>query len=407
MARATPEWIEQMVCQPASLPQSTPSGVTTTLDRYIFRNVLFSSLAAVGICAFVLLVGNVVKELLSALASEQIDLPTFLRLTLLLIPYVMQHALPLGLLTGILLVLGRLSAQQEITAMRAAGWGLTRIALPIFVLATAGAVVVLWFSCEVSPRARSSSKLIMADATRTNPLSFIVPREFVRTFPGYVIYVTDKDGTEVRNLSLWILDEKKRVKAYVHSQRGSVEFDEENSRLLITPRDGIFEARDQKDPGDFSKNPQLGRFGEWQRVPLPLEEIVGKGTYKRKLSILAYSELREELAKTKANADGLSAREVRLQCTRIRYTMNKELSLAAGVLAFAFIGVPLGIKMQRKETSANLGLAVVLALGYMFAQLLIDWTQKRPDLHPELLVWAPCLVFAGLGLWLFWRVDRQ
>ena len=407
MARASLDWIEQMVCQPASLPQSTPPGVTTTLDRYIFRNVLFSSLAAVGICAFVLLVGNVVKDLLSALAAEQIDLPTFLKATALVIPYVMPYALPLGLLTGILLVLGRLSAQQEITAMRAAGWGLARIARPIFVLAAIGAAIVLWFSCEVSPRASSNKKLLLIDATRTNPLSFIVPREFVRTFPGYVIYVTDKDGTEVRNLSLWVLDENKRVKAYVQSRRGSVEFDEESSRLLITPRDGVFEARDQKDPGDFSKNPQLGRFGEWQRVPLPLSELVGKGTFKRKLSILAYSELGAELSKTKANAAGLPAREVRIQCAQIRYTMNKQLSLAASVLAFAFIGVPLGIKMQRKETSANLGLAVVLALGFMFAQLLIDWTQKRPDLHPELLVWAPCAVFAGLGLWLFWRVDRQ
>jgi lipopolysaccharide export system permease protein len=389
------------------LARNQVPGVTTTLDRYIFRNVLFSSLAAVGICAFVLLVGNVVKDLLSALAAEQIDMPTFLRATLLVVPFVMPYALPLGLLTGILLVLGRLSAQQEITAMRAAGWGLVRIARPIFVLAAIGAAIVLWFSCELSPRASSNKKLLLIDATRTNPLSFIVPREFVRTFPGYVIYVTDKDGTEVRNLSLWVLDENKRVKAYVQSRRGTVEFDEENSRLLITPRDGVFEARDQKDTADFSKNPQLGRFGEWQRVPLPLEEIVGKGTYKRKLSILAYSELRQELVKTRANAAGLPAREVRSQKAQIRYMMNKQLSLGASVLAFAFIGVPLGIKMQRKETSANLGLAVVLALGFMFAQLLIDWTQKRPDLHPELLVWAPCLVFAGLGLWLFWRVDRQ
>jgi len=379
----------------------------TTLDRYIFRNVLFSSLAAVGVCAFVLLVGNVVKDLLSAFAAEQIDVATFFRLTFLLLPYVMAYALPIGLLTGILLVLGRLSAQQEITAMRAAGWGLARISRPIFVLAVVYAASVLWFSCELSPRAKSTSKQLVADATRTNPLSFIVPQEFVRTFPGYVIFVASKDGANVRDLSIWNLDAQKRVKGYLRAETGTVDFDEANSQLLITPRRGVLEVRDSDNPDDFSKEPRLIHFSEWQRIPLPLDKFTGQGVARRKLSIMTYEELGGELAKAKANAAGLSAREVRMQSAQINYTMHKQLSLAAGVLAFAMIGVPLGIKMQRKETSANLGLAVVLALGYMFAQLIIDWTQKRPDLHPALLVWTPCLIFAGLGLWLFWRVDRQ
>ncbi len=381
--------------------------MTTTLDRYIFRNVLFASLAAVGICAFVLLVGNVVKDLLKAFASEQIDVETFLRLTWMLLPYVVAFALPLGVLTGILLVLGRLSAQQEITAMRAAGWGLARIARPIFVLAVLGTGLSLWFNCEVSPRARSAINLIRADAARVNPLSFIVPREFVRTFPGYVIYVAEKDGTSVRDLSVWYLDGQNRVKIYLRSETGTVEFDEENSRLLITPRNGVAEVRNQDDPGDFSKNPYVSVFSEWQRIPLPLEELVGKGTYRRKLSLRTFRELWAELAEARANPGGLPEREQSVRITQIQYTMQKQVSLAFGVLAFALIGVPLGIKMQRKETSANLGLAVVLALGYLFFQMVIDWSQKRPELHPELLVWTPCLAFAGLGLWLFWRVDRR
>lgn len=381
--------------------------MTTTLDRYIFRNVLFSSLVAVGICAFVLLVGNVVKDLLKAFASEQIDMETFLRLTFMLLPYVVAFALPLGVLTGILLVLGRLSAQQEITAMRAAGWGLTRIARPIFVLAALGTAVSLWFNCDVSPRARSNINLIRADAARINPLSFIVPQEFVRTFPGYVIYVAAKDGTEVTDLSIWNLDAQSRVKGYLRAAAGTVTFDEENAQLLITPRRGVLEVRDADTPDDFSKEPRLIHFDEWQRIPLPLEQLVGKSTYKRKLSIQTFRELRAELTKVQANAEGLSAGDQRKQVSQIRYTMQKQLSLGAGVLAFALIGVPLGIKMQRKETSANLGLAVVLALSYLFFQMIIDWSQKRPDLHPELLVWIPCLVFAGLGAWLFWRVDRQ
>ncbi|HEY5552992.1 MAG TPA: LptF/LptG family permease, partial [Opitutaceae bacterium] len=73
----------------------------------------------------------------------------------------------------------------------------------------------------------------------------------------------------------------------------------------------------------------------------------------------------------------------------------------------ALVGVPLGIKMQRRESSANLGLALVLSMTFYFILIVIDWAQKMPDLRPDLLLWAPNLIFQGSGLWLFLRVDRQ
>ena len=379
----------------------------TTLDRYIFRNVLISSLAAVGVCAFVLLVGIIVKDLIKLVAAEQIDVATFLSLTVKLLPYVVSYALPMGVLTGILLVLGRLSAQQEITAMRAAGWGLWRIARPIFLLAALGGTLSLWFNCRLGPQAMSGYRLAMADAVRTNPLSFIVPQEFVRTFPGLVIYVAEKDGTRVRDLSIWTLDEKNRVKQYLRAESGLVDFDEEKSELLITPYQGVVEVRDAKEPDNYSKSPVLLRFGEWRRIPLHLENLIGKNTFRRKLSLLTLEELRAELVKVSANSDKAPIREVELKAGPIRYVIQKQFSLAASVLAFAFVGVPLGIKMQRKESSANLGLALVLGFGFYFLMIMIDWLQKKPELRPDLLLWSPVGLFIALGLWLFWRVDRQ
>jgi lipopolysaccharide export system permease protein len=379
----------------------------TTLDRYIFRNVLLSSLAAIGVCAFVLLVGIVVKDLLKAVAAEQIDLPTFASLTLKLVPYVVSYALPMGILTGILLVLGRLSAQQEITAMRAAGWGMGRIAVPILCLAVLGASTSLWFNCRLGPQAMSGYRLALADAVRTNPLSFIVPQEFVRTFPGYVIHVAEKDGTRVRGLSIWNLDEKNRVKGYLRAETGLVEFDDEKAELLITPYRGVLEVRDSAAPEDFTKDLRLIQFAEWRRIPLPLDTLIGKNTFRRKLSLLTLDELRAELAKVLANPDNHTPAAVQIEASPIRYLIQKQFSLAVAVLAFAVVGVPLGIKMQRKESSANLGLALVLALGFYFLMIMIDWLQKKPELRPDILLWSPNVLFVGLGLWLFWRVDRQ
>ena len=90
------------------------------LDRHIFKSVLFTCTAAVALFSFILMLGNTVKDLLGFLLSGQLSLPIFARLVWLLVPAVAIYALPLGMLTGVLLTLGRLSADSEITAMRAA-----------------------------------------------------------------------------------------------------------------------------------------------------------------------------------------------------------------------------------------------------------------------------------------------
>ena len=97
------------------------------LDRHIFKSVLLTCAGAVGLFAFVLMLGNLVRDLLPYLLSGQLPVATFLSLVWMLVPAVAIYALPMGMLTGVLLTLGRLSADSEITAMRAAGLSLAQV----------------------------------------------------------------------------------------------------------------------------------------------------------------------------------------------------------------------------------------------------------------------------------------
>ena len=124
------------------------------LQRHIFKSVLFSCAAAVGLFAFVLTVGNVVRDLLGYLVAGQLAPELFLELLLLIPPFVLSYALPFGVLTGVLLVLGRMSAEHEITAIRAAGLGLGWVARPILILAALGVALGLVINFQFMPWAR-------------------------------------------------------------------------------------------------------------------------------------------------------------------------------------------------------------------------------------------------------------
>lgn len=376
------------------------------LQRYLFSSVIVTAAWAVGVFAFVLLAGNVVKDLLGALAAGQISFQTFFRLTAMLVPFVVSYALPMGILTGVLLVLGRLSAQHEITAMRAAGLGIVRISSPIFLVAVLGLALSLVFNLELGPRARSSYRFELAETVRNNPLSFIVPRTFIRDFAGVVIFVSEKEGNEVRGVRVWELDDQNRVVRFTTADSGRVEFDAERVALVFTPLDARTEFRDTKDPEDFSEPRPILTF-QTTTLLLPLEKLLGKSTFRRKLTWMTFSELMAERRRVIDNEAGLPPRQVFEQRVTIQYAMQGSFVMAFAVLSFALVGVPLGIKMQRRESSANLGLALVLSMTFYFILIVIDWAQKMPDLRPDLLLWAPNFIFQAAGVWLFIRVDRQ
>ena len=109
-----------------------------TLHKYIFKQVFGAAFMTVALFVFVLVVGNVVKEVMGDLTAGRLDFWLFVKIILLLIPGVIPYALPLGMLTGILLVFGRMSAQREIVAIKASGRSIYDIAAPVFFLSIIG-----------------------------------------------------------------------------------------------------------------------------------------------------------------------------------------------------------------------------------------------------------------------------
>ena len=376
------------------------------LQRQIFTSVAWACLVAVGLFAFVFMVGNAVKDLLGYMIAGQLRPEMVVELILLLIPFVAIYALPIGVLTGVLLVLGRLSAEHEVTAMRAAGLSLGWIARPVLVFAGIGVLIALAVNFQFMPWSRVVYHEELARAVRANPLSFIVPRTFIRDFPGKVLYVGERQGQTVKDFWLWELDRQGRVRTFIRADAGSFDFDEARSELVLKLTGAHVEVRDQKHPEDFSTaRPTMGF--EQTSLRLSLERLFGRVVFHPKLPWYSYPALFAEWRRLAQPAPPAEAAARALQLTKVRMVIQDKFTTAFAVFTFALMGVPLGIKVSRRETSANLGLAVVLALGYYFLTIVIGWLGNQPQLRPDLLLWVPNLLFLATGIWMFWRVDRQ
>jgi len=378
------------------------------LDRHIFKNVLFACAGAVALFVFVLTLGNVIRDLLGHVLAGQLPLLPFLRLAWLWVPAMAIYALPIGILTGVLLTLGRLSADNEVTAMRAAGISLTRIARPVLVLGVLGAAGALYVNFESMPRARVQYETELADAVRSNPISFIRPKTFIREFKGKVIYVGEKEGDVVRDIWLWELDSKGRVRRLVRAESGRIVYDAATNSLVPTLFNAKTEERNAADPEDFSKSPKAPTAGKLEEVRLSLAEYFSHDSVRVKQEWLTYAALQAERSRLAALTPAPNAAdELVRQRMALELVWQDKFNLSLSVFSFALIGVPLGIKISRRETSANLGLALLLVLSYYVLTVAVKWLDRHPEFRPDLLLWLPNVLFLALGVWLFLRIDKR
>jgi lipopolysaccharide export system permease protein len=254
--------------------------------------------------------------------------------------------------------------------MRAAGLSLFRIARPVLIIGTLGTVLGLYVNFDSMPRARVQYHKELDEAIRTNPLAAIVPKTFIRDFPGFVVYVGEKQGAVMRDFWLWRLDRDRRVTQFVRAESGRFDYDETTNELILTLTRAQVETRDAKNPEVFDE-----LHVELRRVAAE-PVVAGK-------------------AKDHARAE-----------MKVRLTIQEKYTLSFSVLAFALIGVPLGIRVSRRETSANLGVAVALALGYYMLTVMVDWLDRHPEYRPDLLLWLPNVIFFGLAIHLFRRIEK-
>jgi lipopolysaccharide export system permease protein len=179
--------------------------------------------------------------------------------------------------------------------------------------------------------------------------------------------------------------------------------------LRVSLRHVASQDFDRRNPEDVTRAPLTATMDRYSDV-LPLDNLFLRQSPRQKLQWMTFDELltawRRARADEKAAAepDRTEAGRRRL---KLQIAIHEKFATAFSVLSFALIAIPLGLKVSRKETSANLGIALTLAMAYYFLTIMVSWLDRHPGLRPDLLIWVPNLVFQAFGCWMIWRVDRS
>ena len=365
------------------------------IDRVISRELLVNVLFAIVVLSLVLVVGNIFRKLLPLLVNHDVPVEYLISFIAYVLPFSLIFTIPWGLLTAILLVFGRLSADNELIALRSNGVSITRICVPLVFIAGICTLICLWLNVQVAPAAQEKLRSTIFDLATRNPMALFGSDQVIDQFPGRKIYVGKKEGNKLDNIIVFEMNDDSLPIRVTYARTGMLEADLANKRILMHLYDARYQQRDEKDPLDLRKIRDGISMTEGT-LPIGLDELYEKEKKKPSRSALSIAQLVDQLKSENARERSASRTEI-----------NKRFSFPFSCVAFAIIAVPLGVTAHRRETSIGFAMGLIVAVAYFLFVIIGDTLRGTPSVHPELLVWFPNVLFGVLGLLLFRRLARQ
>jgi lipopolysaccharide export system permease protein len=376
-------------------------------------------LATLGMTVFVftlvLLLGNVLKEVLHLVVNRQATLGLALRAIALLVPYVLAFSLPIGMLTASLLVFGRFSAEQELTAARASGISLISLITPVLLLSVAVSALSAWLNCDIAPAYRMAYKELLYQAAVSQDVKLLQSGEST-PFGDHTIFVgkVHADGTNLDNIIVSQYDRNGALEQLIQAPSATVISDLAHQQIILNLHDehSMRHYNDgwkpMVDTGEATYPIKVETQAQ-KAVPLPISDM----TFRQLL------DKRDELERIRSEPPAQSlTKEQRLETMRelrdmtndettpVLVYLHREAAFSFACISFTLVGIPLGIRGHRRETSAGVATALVLMLIYYSFVVLGQAWADHPERAPYLIVWLPNFIFQAVGAVLLWRANR-
>ena len=364
--------------------------MSSIISRYVVREVVVPFCLALLVFTFLMLLPPIMnqgEELIRiGVGGRQVA-----EMLVLLIPQSLAVTIPMALLVGVLMGLGRLSGDREMVALQACGIGLFRILTPLLLLGAAAAALNCHLLLVVVPDAnqRFRETLLRVQANRAE--GEVKPRVFhVGDFPDVVLYVEEVPaaGNGWKNVFLADVQRPEEPDVYV-AERGRVAVDRERRTVAIVLEKGERHRVDPSAPGEY----EVHAFEEL-RIQLDTAALFPAGGPERGLREMRIRELTEEAAQMRAA--GVSPHAPIMEA-------HKKFSIPVACLVFVLLGIGFGVSSRTDGRVASFALGIGVIFAYYVLMYQAEALAKGQRIPPHLAMWLPNLVLGMTGVALLLR----
>jgi len=362
------------------------SAIMRLLDKYIGREVGSHAILGLAVFTFVFFVPQLVR-LMDLVVRHSGGVFTVALIFLCSLTPVLAFTIPMAVLVGVLIGLGRLSADSEIVALHASGISLRRLLRPIGFVALGCSLSTLVLTFWLSPAAIRTLQSLEARLLLTQAPYAIQPRVFNEQIPHFILYVQDVEAAATRWHGVFLASSGQAASTNVTIAEGAqVVADPANNKFELHLGSGSTHEYDPRAPQHYN----VTTFGQ-SEIPV---EISSPVTGPKKVAVSDQERSISELLAEK----GPHWRDARVE-------FHRRIAFPAACLVFALLGVPIGVRPRRGGRAAGLILTLVLIGGYYFLFVTGAHMAQQGSIAPWAGIWAGNIAGLILGLIFLRRIE--
>jgi lipopolysaccharide export system permease protein len=429
------------------------------LYRYIFKEHVAPFFFGFFVILFILIM-DFILEVLNMVIGKGLNAFLILQVFVLNLAWMVALAVPMAVLVSTLMAFGRLSQDNEITALKASGVSLYRVILPALVASLLVAFGMVVFNNQVLPEANHKARLLMADIHQKRPTVNLKENVFINEIPGYHILIKKVDPRSSDIEGITIYDQKdRRLPRTIIAEKGRVEFSPDGNTLILYLFNGEIHETDEKDPNKYRRvsfdkqilyiqdvgdklvrttseyrtdreksanqmiedikgleaNAKNSQAQILKQVNLALSKILEerKSFQSKNLPPITKKEALEYLTKNNRNIlSQLESEEQNIQSQKRQINslwveVHKKYALPAACVVFVLVGAPLGIMARKGGMAVGLGLSLGFFVLYWAFLIGGEELADRQLIPAFWAMWSANILIGGAGIYILIKSAKE
>ncbi len=370
--------------------------MTKIIYRYILKEISYPFILALFVATFVLMMGRIL-QLMELVINKGVGIWDIAKLILFMMPALLLFTIPLALLISILVGMGRLSRDNELTVMKSAGLSLYQLSLPVFSLAIVAFIMSTVTSLFLLPEGTKATKNLIIEIARQKASAGIKEKVFNDDFGGIVLYADQipTDGEHMEGILLFD-DRIQSEPSTIIARKGYLVAAPDSPAVTLRLENGSI----------HSVNPSLKNYKKIDfstyDVSLELQTDVAdaKKFATKKLQEMTFPEMVRQIRDPGKSIPATKIREMKIE-------LNKRFAIPLSCFIFALVGLPLGITPSRSARLRGFTTALAVVVSYYLLTLSGTALGETGRLPAAVGAWVPNAVFAAAGLILFTRKAEE
>lgn len=349
---------------------------------YILKEIFQILLLSIGVLTFIMVISRI-GQLADLIINKGVEIEDIFLLIVYSSPPYLTFTLPMSFLLSTIVVLGRLSTENEILALKASGIDLKYLFVPVVVTGIIISLIGLLNTTMLLPNSSDLFRKTLINIVKKGITIEDKEGIFNDAIPGIVIYVDKIDKENKRLAGVLISDDRdKDIKQMISANRGIINLDHDTLDLNFLLEDGNLHRWEKK--ADVYRNLYFKEYF----FSMNLEKDVPQNVQLRKRP---YEMDTRELKKALISASAPARYDIMLE-------IFKKFSIPLSSISFIFLAVPLGIRRRREGRFSGVLYSLLLFVLYYVLMAFTENLGKTFGVPAFIVSFAPNLIVLLIGI---------